>query len=132
MVWAMADAMPDGLKMADLKIAEQLGIGKRNVAKVLANLLKKGWLQKKGSHGHRTFFTTTPQSVVLKSNYTSERNQLHPEAKSTTPVGDHKEYKNTENKKDAGEDLLEPSADSYSDVQERRKAMCKNLEPITF
>ena len=90
MVWAMARALPEGLKMADSTIAEQLGVGERYIAKVLSKLVERGMLRKIGSHSFRAFFTTTPTGVI---NYTPECNQLHPEVTSTTPIGDHKAYK---------------------------------------
>lgn len=110
LVWGKVKALPNGMRMADATIAEQLGIKERNVAKVLARMVKKGWLLKTGSYNSRMFQETTPQSVVLQistpqgvvsyprktDDYPSKCSQLPPEVYLTTPQGDHKEYKRKE------------------------------------
>lgn len=126
-VWSLANALPNGLKMADQTIAEQTGTSKRNVSKVLKNLVSKGYLKKDGSHNHRSFLAitpqgviqTTPQSVIEESNYPSKCNQLPLKVQSITPRVRHKEYKTKENKEgEASAKKVETNVDKDEALEE--------------
>ena len=90
-VWSMARALPNGLRMSDATIAEQVGATPRYIGNVLCKMVRAGMLEKRGSYGHRSFYPITPICVI---DYTYKCNRLHSEVTSITHISEHKVYEN--------------------------------------
>ena len=105
-IWSMAASLPEHLRMADATIAERIGTTPKNVAKILAKMVKKGYLRKSGSHNHRCFHPITPKGgiaippkgEVSEIDYPKSSNQLPQKGESITPKGDHREQERTINR----------------------------------
>ena len=140
-IWSMAASLPEHLRMADATIAERIGTTPKNVAKILAKMVKKGYLRKSGSHNHRCFhpitpkgaIAITPKGVVDKADYPESSNKLPQKGKSIPPKGDHRKQETTKNKKAKVVEFKEASPQTTHDDFEldpeiRRANHKRNME----
>jgi len=118
-------------------IAAGGSMGVATAKRAMKSLIKRKLVEIIGKKGRANIYKVTTEEYQSDTLRVKQSDHSRNEKYQSDTLMVSERYSNIsmntpKNKKTESGDFLEPSADSYNDVQELRKAMCKNIEPMTF